>query len=111
MWRLLSFIVCLMPWMALAVSPASNEPVGIGLVAENMLAPVGVAADFVHTACFVIGGSFLFTSLIKYMEHRRSPTMVPISTVVFLVVAGLILILLPFLAYLSDNGVRYSLLR
>lgn len=79
---------------------------GLGKVAQNMLAPVSVMSDFVQAACFVIGGSFLFASIIKYIEHRRSPLMVPISTVVFLVVAGLALIALPFMTdiIIQQNG-------
>lgn|SRR3990167_9577487 len=82
---------------------------GLGGVAQNMMDPVGLFSDFVYTGCFVIGGSFLFASIVKYMEHRRSPLMVPISTVVFLLIAGLALLLLPFLAYLDSSGIRYSL--
>lgn len=76
---------------------------GLGEVANNLMEPVDVLSSFVNTACFAIGGAFLFTSIIKYFEHRRSPLLVPISTVVFLVIAGLILIALPFLPYLTGH--------
>lgn len=77
------------------------RPVGFGSVAQNMLEPVSVLADFVSAACFIIGGSFIFASIIKYIEHRRSPLMVPISTVIFLVIAGSLLIGLPFMWMLA----------
>ena len=51
-----------------------------GNVAQNMLEPVNVLTSFVLTACYVIGASFLFTSVIKYFEHRRNPLAAPIST-------------------------------
>lgn len=70
---------------------------GIGLMANNILEPVGLIHSFVTAACFIIGGSFLFAAIIKYIEHRRSPLMVPISTVIFLVLGGLALIGLPFM--------------
>lgn len=88
---------------------AGTHMTGVGGVAQNMMDPVGLFSDFIYTGCFVIGGSFLFASIIKYREHRRSPLMVPISTVIFLLVAGLLLLLLPFLAYLDSSGIRYSL--
>lgn len=82
---------------------------GIGGVATNLMEPVGLMSDFIGSGCLLIGASFLFASLIKYIEHRRSPLMVPISTVVFLLIAGLILIGLPFLYLLTGYGVPYTL--
>lgn len=90
---------------------AYQRPTGIGGMANNMMDPVGLFSDFVYTGCIVIGGSFVFASIVKYFEHRRSPLMVPISTVVFLLIAGILLLLLPFLAYIDPNGIRYSLFR
>lgn len=89
----------------------SNNPVGIGEMANTMMEPVSLMADFIHTGCFIIGGSFIFASLIKYIEHRRSPLMVPISTVVFLFIAGIVLVALPFLSLVLENGVSYGLIK
>lgn len=84
---------------------------GIGAVAVNLMEPVNILSDFVQSACFIIGGSFLFASVIKYFEHKRSPLMVPISTVVFLFVLGLVLAVLPFLSLMVDYGVKFSLMK
>ncbi len=94
----------------ITVAIAKQAP-GLGSVAQNILEPVGIVSDFLHTACIVIGASFLFASIIKYIEHRRSPLMVPISTVVFLLIAGLALVLFPFLGKLTQGGVPYSLMK
>jgi hypothetical protein len=81
---------------------------GVGQVAQHMLVnPVAYAFTFIDTLCLVIGFSFLFASVIKYIEHKRSPLMVPMSTVVFLIIAGIVLIILPLIAVLTDNGIRY----
>lgn len=96
-----------MPIMAFAES----RNTGLGGVALNLMEPVGLFSDFVHTGCILIGGSFLFASIIKYFEHRRSPTMVPISTVIFLLIAGIILILLPFLSLLTEHGLPYTFMK
>ncbi|TAK77067.1 MAG: hypothetical protein EPO11_03195 [Gammaproteobacteria bacterium] len=77
---------------------------GVGQVAQNAIEPVSVFASFIQTACIIVGASFLFTCLIKYIEHRRSPLMVPLSRVIFLLVAGVILILLPFISMLAGSG-------
>ncbi|WP_114834486.1 hypothetical protein [Aquicella lusitana] len=100
-------ILSLLPLKAVA----GNNDLGVGGVAQNLMEPVGFFSDFVQTGCFIIGASFLFAALIKYFEHRRSPLMVPISTVIFLVIAGVVLVLLPFLSLVVDNGVPYSLMK
>jgi hypothetical protein len=84
---------------------------GIGGMANSMMEPVGFMSDFIYTGCFVIGGSFLFASLIKYIEHRRNPLAVTISTVVFLLIAGIFLIALPFAYLVIHNGTPYTLLK
>jgi hypothetical protein len=104
-------ILFLIPLISFAGNANSPPAMGLGQVALNMLEPVGLMADFVHTACFTIGGSFIFASVIKYVEHRRSPLMIPISTVIFLFIGGIVLILLPLLSVLTENGVHYSLMK
>lgn len=82
---------------------------GIGGVATNIMDPVSVLTNFVHSACLLLGGIFIFAGIIKYFEHRRSPTMVTMSTVVFLFIAGIVLILLPAISYLKTYGIPYHL--
>ncbi len=102
----LSFMILIsLPVLAFA------QGTGLGGVAQNMMDPVTVVSDFIHSGCIVIGGAFLFASFVKYLDHRRSPLMVPISTVIFLFVAGLVLVLLPLVSYLTTNGIPYSLLK
>ncbi|MBX3709750.1 MAG: hypothetical protein KIT56_02025 [Gammaproteobacteria bacterium] len=85
--------------------------VGIGRVASNIMDPVSVVSDFVHSGCILIGGAFIFASIVKYIEHRKNPLMVPISTVIFLLIAGFVLVCLPFISYVTANGVPYTLLQ
>lgn len=81
---------------------------GFGAVANNLMDPVTLFYQFMQSACLLIGGGFLFASVVKYFEHRRSPLMVSMSTVVFLFIAGIVLIALPLLAYVSQRtGVQY----
>jgi len=102
---LYSIFLFFIPLLAFA-----SQGTGMGKVAQNMLEPVGLLNDFVNSASFIFGGSFLFAAVIKYFEHKRSPLMVPISTVVFLVIAGVLLIALPFAYMATENGVHFSLL-
>jgi hypothetical protein len=100
-----ALLLALMPVLSLAAA----QPTGIGSVAENMLDPLGLISDFVYMACFTLGASFLFAAIVKYFDHRRSPLMVPISTVIFFFVAGILLLLLPCLSYLSGTGLGNAL--
>lgn len=106
-------VLFLIPLFALAEEQAKEVPaLGIGQIAENFLGPIGLLSDLISTTCFIIGGSFLFASLIKYIEHRRSPLMVPISTVIYMFLLGLILVFLPFLSLFTDTGgIGYTLLK
>ena len=81
---------------------------GVGNVARDIVgSPVNFAFNFVSTLCFVIGGAFLFASIVKYIEHRRSPLMVSMSTVVFLFIGGSALIILPLVSIFPESGLRY----
>jgi hypothetical protein len=92
----------------LNISPVLAQS-GFGGVANNLMDPVSLFYQFIKSACLLMGGGFVFASLVKYFEHRRSPLMVPMSTVVFLFIAGIILIALPLIAYVSQSGgVQYK---
>lgn len=104
-----SFFAAMASFFFAQTSAYTNPATGFGGVANNMMSPVGLFSDFVMTGCIVIGGSFVFAGIIKFFEHRRSPLMVPISTVVFLFIAGALLLLLPLLSYLFPAGMHYSL--
>lgn len=98
--------------MSLTLLPGlvfASKSAGFEVVANSLMEPVTIAGSFLNSACFLIGGAFLFASIIKYFEHRRSPTMVPISTIIFLLVAGLILLALPFTASINSTGVHYRI--
>lgn len=91
-----STILAVIGWLVVTTVHAARN-MGLGAMATNIMEPVSLLSDFVTAACIIIGGSFIFASVIKYKEHCRSPLMVPISTVIFLIIAGLALIGLPFM--------------
>lgn len=82
---------------------------GIGGVANNLMEPVTIIANFVGTISIVIGLSFLLASFAKYMQHRKNEMAVPISTVVLLLIMGILLVCIPFAYKLTDAGVPISL--
>lgn len=109
--RVLLGIVLQLTYLPAAFSSVKKRPEGIGKVANTMMDPVTLFSDMVYTGCLVIGASFLFAAIVKYVEHKRSPLMVPMSTVVFLVIAGLVLLILPFLSLVDGNAVQYTFFR
>jgi hypothetical protein len=100
-------IIGLFPTLVLA----EGKKMDLGEVAANLMQPVNVFADFIQAGCLLLGTAFIFASIVKYFEHRRSPLMVTMGTVIFLLIAGILLILLPLLALYTEGGVISSLLR
>ena len=99
-------ILTMLPVLCFAAGPS-----GIGGMAVSLMDPVTVFSDFMNTACVLMGIIFLVSSILKYMEHKRSPLMVPLSTVIFLLIAGLVLLAIPLLTLVMPNAVPYTLLQ
>lgn len=74
---------------------AAPANVGLGGMASGLMEPVGLATNFLHGGCYIIGSAFLFASFVRYRQHRQSPTHVTLSTVFFFLIAGLVLIAIP----------------
>lgn len=88
---------------------AYDSDAGAGGLANVIMEPVGLFSNFMNAGCLILGTSFIFASIVKYFEHRRSPLMVPISTVVFLIVAGFLLLLIPIFSYFYTKSFGISL--
>lgn len=86
------------------------ESISFGLMAQNITDPLNIAAGFIAVACLIIGAACLFAALVKYFEHRRSPLFVPISTVIWLVIIGLLLLILPFAYLITGQGIPLTTL-
>lgn len=83
---------------------AAEKYSGIGVVAHSLLSPIGVVSTFINTTCIIFGTAFTFAAILRYVEHRRNPLVVTLSTVFFYLVAGLVLLALPFVTYLYQLG-------
>lgn len=108
--KLVLALLCVISFAFFSISSHAVEPISLGQVASNLMEPISVFSDFIHTACFVIGGSFIFASIIRYVEHRKSPLVMPISTIILMLILGIILLLLPYISLLTENGVSYALI-
>lgn len=88
---------------------ATND-LSLGAVAQNITEPIEIVSAFVSVACLIVGVACLFACVVKYFEHRRSPLAVPISTVIWLLIIGLLLLALPFAYIITENGIPFSVL-
>jgi len=107
-YRLILLSTLLLPPIVAAASNY-NRYAGAGQVANNMMEPVSMLANFIGSMSVVLGISFVFAAFIKYMEHRVNPLATPISTIVLLFIMGIILVFLPLIYKLTDGGVPFTL--
>jgi hypothetical protein len=83
--------------------------VGAGKVAENLMEPVSILANFIGSMSIIIGVSCLFASFLKFMQNRVNPLISPISTVIMLFIMGVVLLCLPLAYKLTEGGIPISL--
>jgi len=101
------FFTCLL----LGLSSAAMAKISsFGQVAQNMTEPIEIVSGFVSVGCLIVGVACIFAGVVKYFEHRRSPLFVPISTVVWLFVIGLLLLVLPFAYLITESGIPFNVL-
>ena len=80
------------------------QSLGIGDVATNMMEPVSLFSNFINTSCLILGVTFLLTSLLKYLEYRRTHMHISLGTIWFFFTTGTFLIILPLVSYLKARG-------
>lgn len=102
---LITFLFILIPSIVHA-----DELAGIGKVALNILEPVNIVSDFIGSASIIIGVTALFAALLRYMQYRVNPLAAPASSVVLLLIIGIVLLCLPFVYLLTEHGIPYTLL-
>lgn len=100
-------------WMLLFFISSSSfawNDLSFGLVAQNITEPLEVVSGFVSVGCLIVGLACLFASLVKFFEYRRNPLAIQLSTVVWLFIIGLLLLILPFAYIITENGIPFSVL-
>jgi len=100
-----AFVWYVIPATVLAEKLPQVPP--IGEVAGQLLEPAGVLSDFVGTAAWIIGFTCVFAAFFRYMQYRVNPVATPLSSVLFLLVIGIVLISLPFAYLLTGEGVPF----
>jgi len=91
----------LLVWLALNIPINATFASDFLTVIDNVSGPITLFTQAIYSACYVIGIGFLFGSIVQYRQHRQNPTQVRISTPIFLLIAGIVLLFLPWLLGLS----------
>lgn len=53
---------------------------------------------------FMVGVGFILGAYMQYQAHRDNPSQVRVSTPIFLLCAGILLIILPLLSWVAQGG-------
>lgn len=101
--RILIFLFCLMVPVIVFSGGASS----IGQLADNIVEPISVLTNFIYSACVILGTCALFGAFLRYMQYRVNPLASPISSVLILLIIGVVLICLPLVSHLTDNAIPY----
>lgn len=76
----------------------------LGGITGNLIGPATGLGHMMNAVCYVIGLGFLLVGLLQYKYHRENPQQVKISTPIVLVLIGVIMIAVPFIAMMSESG-------
>lgn len=90
--------------VVLADQEASTTP-SFGEFATQLSEPVGILGDFMSTGSIVLGIMSFFAAFLRYLQYRVNPLSSPLSTVVTLIILGILFICLPFLHLLGGSHV------
>jgi hypothetical protein len=84
---------------------AYGAPAGhsFGDVASNIYEPVSIIIQLVRAVSFISGSGLLLGGMVKYIDYRRNPIAVRLSTVAFMFIFGVSLILIGFIPF-KPNG-------
>lgn len=83
------------------ISAAGHQ--SFGDVASNLYEPLSIVINLVRAISVVCGAGLLLGSVLKYLEYRKNPVAVRLSTALFMVIFGVSLILIEFIP-LHLNG-------
>lgn len=107
MWFMNKCILWILIFLVPCVTMADKTE-SIGEVAKQLMEPVTVLSSFIGNGSIIVGVMSLFGALMRYMQHRVNPLASPISTVIVLLILGIVLVCLPFTYLLTGAGIPFS---
>tara|TARA_B100000508_G_C11407508_1_gene251574 strand:- start:509 stop:886 length:378 start_codon:yes stop_codon:yes gene_type:complete len=74
---------------------AGTQSTSMGTVAANLTTPISAVRYAFNAACYVLGAGFCVSTLFRYSRFRQNPQEAPFSSVITLLLIGVVLIILP----------------
>ncbi len=93
-YSLISFLVILAPGFVFAAG--SNK--GLANIAVSITGIMGDFVSLIFAIAAVAGSGFLLVSFFKFKQHKDNPTQVPLGQPIALLMIGVGLVWLPFIA-------------
>ncbi len=91
-------------WADLATANTTQSLPSLGDAAIKALEPVSVFTATLYNICYILGTLFLLGSIIRFKEYRENPSQTPISRPLTVLLFGLVLFAVPFIAKLSTSS-------
>jgi hypothetical protein len=86
------------------IAPPSWANLSVATISARLMEPTKLFANAITAISGVIGIGLLVASVMQYMDHRRSPTMVRLSTPIIFSILGMVLTVLPVIAEYSAGA-------
>lgn len=83
------------------INTALADAISLGDAANWLMGPVNGLGKVFGYMCLIGGIGMILGAFLQYRAHRENPSQVRLSTPVFLLIVGIILIILPYIGLLS----------
>lgn len=94
----------------LMITQGQADGMSLGDMANWAMGPVNGLGKIFGYICLIGGIGMILGSFLQYRAHRENPSQIRLSTPIFLMVVGLVLIVLPFIGVLvgyKDALIQY----
>lgn len=76
----------------------------VGQVVNNILSPVSAFTAAFYKICYAMGILLIIGSGVQYRMYRKNPVQIRLGNVFFLLLVGIVVFCLPFVAKLSNSA-------
>lgn len=76
----------------------------VGEVVNNILSPISAFTDAFYKICYVMGALLIIGAGVQYRMYRKNPIQIRLSNIFFLIIIGIVVLCLPFIAKLSISA-------
>ena len=100
---IVKLVIAILLCYAGSVLPEDTVPT-LGDAALSLLEHALLVTKFMYLIYLVLGTTFVTASVIKFFERRINPLCITITQIIFLLIAGLFMLALPYLLEHAQDG-------